>query len=102
MLKVTFVRRDGQPFVVEAQIGQSLMEAATSNLVPGILGDCGGCVSCGTCEASVEGPWQGKLEPQADDELALLGDTLERNPKTRLTCQIVMNDALDGIVVHLP
>jgi len=102
MPKVTFVRRDGQPFVVEADIGQSLMEAATSNLVPGILGDCGGCVSCGTCEARVESPWGEKLKPQADDELALLSETLEKSPRTRLTCQIVMNDALDGIVVHLP
>ena len=102
MPKVTFVRRDGHPVVVNADVGQSLMEAATGNLVPGILGDCGGCISCGTCEAQIDAPWCEKLAPQADDERALLGDTLERSPRTRLTCQIVVTPELDGIVVKLP
>lgn len=88
--------------VVKAELGQSIMEAATGNLVPGILGDCGGCVSCGTCEAMIDPPWSDKLLPQADDELALLGETLEKSPRTRLTCQIKLTGELDGIVVRLP
>lgn len=102
MPTVTFVRRDGHAVVVQAQTGQSLMEAATGNLVPGILGDCGGCVSCGTCEATIEPPWSTKLQPQAPDEIALLGDTLERSPRTRLTCQIKLTEELEGLVVRLP
>lgn len=78
------------------------MEAATGNIVPGILGDCGGCVSCGTCEARIEMPWSDRLAPQLDDEIALLGDTLSRSPHTRLTCQIKVTKDLDGIVVWLP
>lgn len=78
------------------------MEAATGNLVPGILGDCGGCVSCGTCEARIEPPWSNRLAPQLDDEIALLGDTLVKSPRTRLTCQIKVTNELDGVVVWLP
>lgn len=78
------------------------MEAATANLVPGILGDCGGCVACGTCEALIDAPWSEKLAPQQEDEIALLGDALTRSPRTRLTCQIKVNEVLDGMVIHLP
>lgn len=101
MPTITFVRKAGQEFRVSAQLGQSIMEAATGNMVPGILGDCGGCVSCGTCEAIIDDAWQAKLPPRHDDEIALLGDTLASNPLTRLTCQIQMTDVLDGIVVRL-
>lgn len=102
MPKLIFVRRDGQRFEVSAPIGQSLMEAATSNLIPGILGDCGGCVSCGTCEAVIDAPWSENLAPQQEDEIALLGDTLMRSPRIRLTCQINVNEHLDGVVIRVP
>ena len=99
---VTFVRKDGQEFRVSASPGQSLMEAATGNMVPGILGDCGGCVCCGTCEARIDPPWSDRLHPQQEDEIALLSDTLASSPRTRLTCQIVISEDLDGMVVQLP
>jgi 2Fe-2S ferredoxin len=102
MPKITFIRKNGQQFEVTAQLGQSIMEVATAHLVPGILGDCGGCVSCGTCEALIDTPWSEKLRPQLDDERALLDDTLIRSPRTRLTCQITVTNDLDGIVVRLP
>lgn len=102
MPTITFIRRNGQQLEVAAQAGQSIMEAATAHLVPGILGDCGGCVSCGTCEAQIDAPWSEKLDRQLDDEIALLGDTLVQSPRTRLTCQIRMRNELDGIVVRLP
>ena len=69
MPTITFVRKNGQQLRVVAPVGQSLMEAATGNLVPGILGDCGGCVSCGTCEAQIDRPWAERLEPQQADEI---------------------------------
>lgn len=78
------------------------MEAATENLIPGILGDCDGCISCGTCEARIEPLWQDRLTPQRDDEIALRGDTLAKSPRTRLTCRIKVPHELDGIVVWVP
>lgn len=102
MPTITFIAKGGQAFRVPADPGQSIMDAATSRKVPGILGDCGGCVACGTCEATIDEAWSAKLPARRADELDLIGDTLGSRPHTRLTCQIPMTDALDGIVVHLP
>lgn len=102
MLTITFLAKDGKAFHVPAHPGQSVMDAATSSKVPGILGECGGCVACGTCEAMIDDAWSAKLPARRADELDLIGDTLSSKPQTRLTCQIPMTDALDGIVVHLP
>lgn len=102
MPKLIFVHGDGRRFEVTAETGQSLMAAATANLVPGILGDCGGCVCCGTCEARIDAPWVELLAAQKQDEIALLGDTLRNSPRTRLTCQIDVSERLDGIVIQLP
>jgi 2Fe-2S ferredoxin len=102
MPTIIFIAKGGQAFRVLAHSGQSIMDAATRHKVPGILGDCGGCVACGTCEATIDEVWSAKLPAQRGDELELIGDILNSKPHTRLTCQIPMTDALDGIVVHLP
>ena len=85
-----------------ADVGQTIMEAASAHLVPGILGDCGGCVSCGTCEAIIDEDWAARLPPRGDDEVDLLHDAQENDPRIRLTCQIQVTDSLDGMVVRLP
>ena len=102
MPKIVFIQPDGSRQTVEATAGQSLMEAATSNLVRGIVGDCGGACSCATCHVYIDDAWFAKL-PAADDiEMAMLDGAIDPAPNSRLGCQVVVSDALDGIVAHVP
>lgn len=102
MPKVTFVQPDGATHVVESTPGQSIMEAATTNMVPGIIGECGGCCSCATCHVYVDEPWFQKLPPADEMELGMLEGAVEPGPLSRLSCQIKMSDELDGIVARIP
>jgi len=102
MPKIVFIQPDGSSQTVEATAGQSLMEAATGNLVRGIVGDCGGACSCATCHVYIDDAWFAKL-PAADDiELAMLDGAIDPGPTSRLGCQVRVDDALDGIVAHVP
>lgn len=102
MLKVTYIEYNGTRHEVAAREGQSLMEVATEHLVPGILGDCGGTCSCATCHGYLQEPWLEKASPASEDELGILEGALEVRENSRLCCQIRVDAALDGIVVHLP
>ena len=102
MLKVTYIEYNGTRHEVEAREGQSLMEVATEHLVPGILGDCGGTCSCATCHGYLDEQWLNKTSPASEDELGILEGALEVRENSRLCCQIRVDAALDGIVVHLP
>lgn len=102
MPKILFVEHDGTPHAVETEAGKSLMQSAVDNLVPGIVGDCGGGCSCATCHGYVDAPWRDRLPPPGPDEAMMLEGVPERRPGSRLTCQIRASAALDGIVVRLP
>jgi 2Fe-2S ferredoxin len=83
--------------------GRSLMQAAQSGGVEGIAADCGGCLTCATCHVVVREPWASQLPPPGADELAMLEFTaVPRQPGSRLSCQIQLTDALDGLTVDLP
>lgn len=99
---VTFVEHNGTERQVEVADGTSLMQAALDHSVPGILGDCGGNLTCATCHGYVDEAWQAKLAPPSKDEIAMLEFAVEPRPNSRLTCQIKMSAAIDGIVVQLP
>ena len=102
MIKLKFIEHDGTEHEVDADAGGSLMQAAADNLVPGIDGDCGGGCACGTCHVKVDAVWLEKL-PAADAmESSLLDMTPERSDNSRLSCQIQITEALDGMVVTLP
>ncbi len=101
-MKVTYVEHNGTRHEVDGAEGQSLMEVATENLIPGILGDCGGTCSCATCHTYVDLAWQGKLVAASDDELGVLDGALDVRENSRLCCQIKLQRDLDGIVLHLP
>ncbi|MEU1802725.1 2Fe-2S iron-sulfur cluster-binding protein [Streptomyces sp. NPDC019937] len=102
MARVTYVQPDGSSTTCAAD-GRSLMKVAVENLVPGIIGECGGDLSCATCHVFVDEAWFGKLKPRSDDEESLLDVTSEEPTETsRLSCQITLTDDLDGIVVHVP
>ena len=102
MPSVKFIEHNGKEHVVEGDNGDSLMVIATSNLVPGIDTDCGGECSCATCHVLVDDAWMTKLAPISETEESMLDLNPDREPNSRLSCQIPLSDDLDGIVVNLP
>lgn len=101
MPKITFTEPDGTTHIVDAAPGQSVMQTAVDNLVPGIFGDCGGCCSCATCHAHIDSAWLDRLPAPSEDETLMLEGSVEVNPNSRLCCQLNVSDAIDGLVVHL-
>ncbi|MFZ5653139.1 MAG: 2Fe-2S iron-sulfur cluster-binding protein [Pseudomonadota bacterium] len=102
MIKVTYIEFNGTERTVEVDEGMSLMEAAVTNLVPGIDGDCGGMCACATCHVFVDPAWIGRLQPMAAQEDAMLNLAEGRAANSRLACQIKAVPELDGIVVRTP
>jgi 2Fe-2S ferredoxin len=103
MPHVTLIRPDGRRIELDVRQGRSLMRAAVDAGVDEIAADCGGSLSCATCHVYVEGEWAARLPPPSPDELDMLEMTAaERRPSSRLSCQIVLDDGLDGLVVSLP
>ena len=102
MPRVNFIEHTGVEHHVEGEIGKSLMQIAVENAVPGILADCGGGASCGTCHAYLGAEWMARASRPAEIETSILEGLLDTRETSRLTCQITMTDELDQIVVHLP
>jgi 2Fe-2S ferredoxin len=101
MAKMTFVLRDGTAKEVEAPIGLSVLEVAHRNAID-IEGACEGSLACSTCHVIVEREWYDKLPPASEDEEDMLDLAFGLTRTSRLGCQIVINEALDGLVVTLP
>ncbi len=103
MAKVTFLSHSGVRREVEIPAGWSLMEGAVQNSVEGIVAECGGGCACATCHVFVDRAWLDKLPARGADENDLLECTaIERQPNSRLSCQIKLNEQLDGLLVVLP
>lgn len=102
MPKATFIEYNGTRRTVEVEEGHSLMEAAVTNMVPGIDGDCGGNCACATCHVHVDGAWLARLPPMQDQERSMVELAAGFDQASRLACQIRMSAELDGIVVHTP
>jgi ferredoxin, 2Fe-2S len=103
MPKVIYISATGQETSLEVAINNNLMNAAIFDNVEGIEGMCGGCLACATCHVYVDKAWSDKLPPLGEDEDTLLTQvTSERKFNSRLSCQIQMTVALDGIVIHMP
>lgn len=103
MANITFIEHDGTQHEVDAPNGVSVMSVALDNLVPGIDADCGGECSCATCHVIVQQEWLSKVGTPSDQEEAMLDLNPERDvERSRLSCQIEVSDALDGLVVQLP
>ena len=102
MPTITLIEYNGQDHTIEAETGKSLMQNALDNMVPGIDADCGGACACGTCHCFIEETW-GETTPEVDAmEEAMLGMRPDRSEASRLSCQIEVSDAMDGLVVRLP
>ena len=102
MARITFIAPDGKRYDVDAVNGSTVMENAVRNGVPGIEAECGGACACATCHVYVEPEWReatGTPQPMEEDMLDFAYDV---RPGSRLSCQIRVNDALDGLVVSVP
>ena len=102
MPAIVFVRSNGERVEIEGLKGQSIMEAALNNGVDEILAECGGCMSCATCHIYVAPAWMDKIPPADDLETSLVACAVEPNEYSRLSCQIQVTEAIDGIIIHLP
>lgn len=103
MVQITFVQPDGSRTTIDANEGASVMEAAVSNGIDGIFAECGGAMMCATCHCYVDDEWRDKTGDRADGEDIMLEcAAAELRETSRLSCQIRLTGALDGLVVHLP
>ncbi|MCY1705693.1 2Fe-2S iron-sulfur cluster-binding protein [Pannonibacter sp. SL95] len=102
MPHITFVSADGSRHEVDAAAGATVMESAIKHMVPGIEAECGGACACATCHVYVDEAWMAKADSPEPMEEDMLDFAYDVRPTSRLSCQIKMSDALDGIVVHVP
>ncbi|HEY8964428.1 MAG TPA: 2Fe-2S iron-sulfur cluster-binding protein [Alphaproteobacteria bacterium] len=105
MPSMTFILRDGTPFQVDAPNGLSVMEIARKSGINDIEGACGGSLACATCHVVVHPDWYGRVTPSdgiAMEEEDMLDLAFDLTKTSRLSCQILMRDELDGLVVALP
>jgi 2Fe-2S ferredoxin len=103
MARITYIATDGTQHTVDVANGMSVMEGARDNSIPGIEADCGGACACATCHVYVDPAWIEKLPAKGEMEEEMLECAYEPDPlRSRLTCQLKVNDALDGLIVHMP
>lgn len=102
MPQIIFVLPDGSRHAVTARAGESVMDAAIARHVPGIEAECGGACSCATCHVYVDPAWSAVAGPPSAMEEDMLDFALAPTADSRLSCQIEMSEALDGLVVHIP
>jgi len=105
MIKITLFENlvDSQGTSIEAKTGQSLMKAAVGANIEGVAADCGGTLTCATCHVMVRDPWLSQLPAMTDDEDGMLDfAACARQANSRLSCQITLIDAMDGMQVDLP
>ncbi len=103
MPKITYIEFGGKAHEVEVETGLTVMEGARDNGIPGIEADCGGACACSTCHVYVDPAWVDRLPPREAMEEDMLDFAWEPDPaRSRLTCQLKVTDALDGLVVQMP
>lgn len=103
MPKITYIEHNGTEHVIDVPLGLTVMEGARDNNVPGIDADCGGACACSTCHVYVDEAWKDKIPAIETMEEDMLDFAYEPKPGlSRLTCQLKVTDALDGLVVRMP
>ena len=102
MPKVTYVEFDGTRHEVDVPLGENVMRGALYNDLPGIAGECGGACSCATCHVYVAADWEEKVGKASSMEEDMLDFARDVRPNSRLSCQIKVSEALDGLVVSTP
>ena len=102
MAKITYIEHSGAEPGVEVKSGLSVMEGAVKNNIPGIDADCGGACACATCHVYVDEAWKDKTGTPSAMEESMLDFAENVEPTSRLSCQIRVTDALDGLSVRMP
>ena len=102
MPKITYIENNGTLHKIEVSNGLTVMEGAVQNNIPGIDADCGGSCACATCHVYVDEKWFDKLEKKEVAEEDMLDMAFELKKLSRLSCQLTVSDALDGLVVKMP
>ncbi|MGI9385900.1 MAG: 2Fe-2S iron-sulfur cluster-binding protein [Methyloligellaceae bacterium] len=102
MPKITFIQSNGTEQTVEADVGMTVMETAVKNMIPGIEAECGGACSCATCHVYVDDKWAEVTGAPDEMEEDMLDFAFDVRKTSRLSCQIGVTEALEGLVVHIP
>ena len=102
MPKITYIENTGNSKTIEVANGLSVLEGAVQNDVSGIDADCGGGMACATCHVYVKEEWLDKIPNKEDGEEDMLDMAFEPKQNSRLSCQLVVSDELDGLVVNIP
>ena len=102
MPKITYIDSAGEQRTIDVQKGLSVMEGAIQNNIPGIDADCGGGMACATCHVYVKEEWLNKLQKAEDAEQDMIDMAFEPKKNSRLSCQLIVSDELDGLVVTTP
>jgi ferredoxin, 2Fe-2S len=102
MPKITYISHVGKKNTVEVAVGLSVMEGAIQNNIEGIDADCGGSMACATCHVYVSENWFNKMDKPQDAEQDMVDMAYEPKKNSRLSCQIIVSDELDGLEVTTP
>jgi len=102
MAKITYIEHNGTEHVVDVENGMTVMEGAVKNMIPGIDADCGGACACATCHVYVDPSFMEKLGQAEGMEESMLDFAEEVKDNSRLSCQLTVDDSLDGLVVRMP
>ena len=102
MPKITYIEHNGKSHTIDVANGLSVMEGAVQNNIPGIDADCGGGMACATCHVYVKEEWFDKLPKKEDGEEDMLDMAFEPKTNSRLSCQLIVSDELDGLIVDIP
>ena len=100
--EITYIEHNGTNHTVDVQNGLTVMEGAVQNNIPGIDADCGGSMACATCHVYVKEDWFDKINKKNEGEDDMLDQAYEPKKNSRLSCQIIVSDDLDGLVVDMP
>ena len=102
MAKIIYKDYQGNSKTIEVEKGLSVMEGAIQNDIPGIDADCGGAMACSTCHVYVEEIWFNKIPKAEDAEVDMIDMAYEPKKNSRLSCQIIISDELDGLEITTP
>jgi len=102
MARITYIEHNGKSHTINVENGLTVMEGAVQNDISGIDADCGGSMACATCHVYVKEDWFNKVNPKTEGEDDMLDQAHEPKSNSRLSCQLIVSDKLDGLVVNLP
>ena len=102
MAKITYIDKDKNSKTIEVENGLTVMEGAIQNNIPGIDADCGGSMACATCHVYVEEKWLDKLPKVEEGEVDMIDMAFEPKKNSRLSCQLIVTDEMDGLEVTTP